>query len=127
ARAEYEAQAGDVKRGAAYYGELINLLDAGKPAPDTSLEDAIELSTVYDAAAPVHRRAGRGDLAADIESRRLEIWRRWDSKLPNNAFVKRQLEAARLAFLQQLDASTQSAGEFTPKPSNSASESRMLQ
>jgi hypothetical protein len=29
-----------------------------------------------------------------LEARRLELWRHWDAKRPNNNFVRRQLEAA---------------------------------
>ncbi len=117
AQAEYESQGEDLKRGATLYADLIGLLNAARSAPDASLEDAVEWSVVYAAAAPAHRRAGRADLAADLESRRLEIWRRWDAKLPNNAFVKRQFEASRLALLPYLDASGRSARDFTFKRS----------
>jgi|HubBroStandDraft_6_1064221.scaffolds.fasta_scaffold195499_3 hypothetical protein len=35
------------------------------------------------------------EVRAELESLRLELWRHWDTKLPNNLFVRRQLEAAR--------------------------------
>jgi hypothetical protein len=31
---------------------------------------------------------------AALERRRLDLWQRWKQKLPNNAFVRQQLEAA---------------------------------
>ena len=45
------------------------------------------------AAAPL---AGGRDQAAPLEAARLELWRQWSRKLPDNPFVGRQLEAARL-------------------------------
>jgi hypothetical protein len=43
--------------------------------------------------AVLYRRIGRPDRAAAFESRRLELWRQWDGKLPNNPFVLRQIAA----------------------------------
>jgi hypothetical protein len=37
---------------------------------------------------------GRISEAATLENNRLELWRHWDGKLPNNPFVQRQLAAA---------------------------------
>jgi serine/threonine protein kinase len=94
AQAEYEA-AGDARRGAALYEELLRLIFAANPKPDTDLEEAVELSNIYTAAAPVYRRAGKADLAAGLEARHLDLWQLWDNRLPNNSFVQRHLESAR--------------------------------
>ena len=96
ALADYEAGSGNMRRAAEIYQELLERVFAANPKPETSLADAVDLSNIYRAAAPLHRRAGQADLAAALEAHRLELWQRWDSKLPNNAFVRRQLEAARL-------------------------------
>jgi tetratricopeptide (TPR) repeat protein/predicted Ser/Thr protein kinase len=94
ARAEYEVHAGNVVHGAALYEELLRLVLASKPKPEANLIDALQLSDIFAAAAPVHRRAGQADLAASLEARRRELWQRWDARLPNNAFIRRQLDAA---------------------------------
>jgi tetratricopeptide (TPR) repeat protein len=96
AQAAYEA-AGDPRRGAALYEELLRLVLAATPKPETNLEDAVELSNIYTAAALVHRRARQVDLAVGLELRRLNLWQLWDNKLPNNPFIQRQLESARRA------------------------------
>lgn len=96
ALADYEAGTGNVRRAAELCQELLKRVFAGGPRPETNLADAVDLSNIYRSAAPLHRRAGQADLAAALEARRLELWQHWDSKLPNNAFVRRQLEAARL-------------------------------
>ena len=97
AQAEYEAASGNLRTGEELYQKLIHLVLESQPQHETILGDAVALSTLYTAAASLHRRAGNTDAAADLEARRLEIWRIWDTKLPNNAFVRHQLEAARRA------------------------------
>jgi hypothetical protein len=66
---------------------------ASKPEPLTDLRDAAKLSRLYEASAGLYRRAGQTVRAESMETRRLELWRHWDRKLPNNAFVRRQLAA----------------------------------
>jgi serine/threonine protein kinase len=94
AQAAYEAAA-DASRGAALYDELLRLVLAATPKPEANLEDAVELSNIYAGAALAHRQAGQIDLAAGLDLRRLNLWQLWDNKLPNNPFVRRQLESAR--------------------------------
>jgi hypothetical protein len=43
------------------------------------------------ALAALLRRVGRTDEAASLDQNRLELWRHWDHKLPNNPFLERQL------------------------------------
>ena len=91
-RAEAELEADrDLLRGIKLYQQLLPRILAAKPEPEASLDDANELSTLYEAMASLHRRAGQVPEAAALEERRLEIWRTWDRKLPNNVFVLRQL------------------------------------
>ena len=99
ALAEYEADGGNSKCAAAIYEELIRLVHASTPKHETVLQDAVALSNIYAAAAPFYREAGKIDGAADVESRRLEIWRQWAVKRPATPFVEHQLEAARVAQL----------------------------
>ena len=94
ALADYEADQGNLAEATAIYGKLICQILAFKPAPDTNLADAVELSRVYAEFAALQRRAHRADLASALESRRLELWQHWDARLPHNDFIRRQLEAA---------------------------------
>ena len=94
ALADYEAGSGNPGRAAAIYQELLDGVLAANPKPETDLSDAVELSSVYRAAVRLFRNAGRTDLAAALDARRLELWQRWNRKSPDNLFVRRQLEAA---------------------------------
>ncbi len=91
ALAEYEA-ASDPRRGAARYEELLRLVAAANPKPESSLDDAVKLSGIYGAAARVYRMDRDAAHARDIEARRLNLWQQWDRRLPSNSFVRRQLE-----------------------------------
>src|SRR5439155_19709584 len=88
AMADYEAD-GDISRGAARYEELLRSVLATNPQPRTSLEEAVELTKIYSAAARIFRRARKIDSAAELQTRLMELWRHWDSKLPNNPLVRR--------------------------------------
>jgi tetratricopeptide (TPR) repeat protein len=94
ALADHEAETGDLQRALQTYEELLRKVLASGPQPQTSLTDAVRLSHVYTAMAHLDRRAGRNDLASALEFRRQELWRHWDSKLPDNSFVRRQVNAA---------------------------------
>ena len=91
ALADHEAETGNIPHALQVYQELLDRIGAAKPEPESSLDDATELSNVYAAMAAVQRRAKRADLAAALNARRLEIWRRWEQKLPGNAYVLRQI------------------------------------
>ena len=91
ALAEYEAGSGDVRRGIGTYELLLGKIMTSKPRPESRLADAANLSNIYAAMGALHRRTGRPDQAAELDARRLELWRHWDRKLPGNSFVRRQL------------------------------------
>jgi tetratricopeptide (TPR) repeat protein len=93
ALAEFEAGTGDVRRGIEIYEELLAKIMASNPKPESNLEDANDLSNIYRALARLYRRMGRPARASGVESRRLELWQHWNRKLPNNAFVRRQIVA----------------------------------
>jgi tetratricopeptide (TPR) repeat protein len=93
ARAEYEAGNGDFQRAMDGYEEILNLTRAANSRPETSLSDALDLSNLYRATAAVHRRAGQVDAALALEARCRDLWQPWARKLPNNAFVRRQIQA----------------------------------
>ena len=96
ALAEYEAGMGDIRRGIEIYQELVHKIMASKPKPESKLDDAFNLSTIHAAMSALYRRSSQREQAAELDARRLELWRQWDRKLPNNSFVRRQLEAKRL-------------------------------
>ena len=93
ALADYEAENGNIPRAAEIYRELLDKTASSKPGPETSLEDALDQSSIYTGMAAVHRRAGQAERGSALEARRLELWRRWERKLPNNPFVLRQIAA----------------------------------
>jgi hypothetical protein len=96
ARADYEAGNGNLPGAIAIYQNLRDQIQATKPNPEVNLFDAVRLSTLFGAEAAVQRRARRADLASPLEARRLDLWRHWERQLPDNSFVRRQLEAAHL-------------------------------
>ena len=96
ALADCEAGNGNVQGAIGIYQKLLEQIQAAKPNPEVNLTDAVRLGNLYRAEAALQRRAGRANLASALEAQNLQLWQHWDSKLPNNAFVRRQLEAARI-------------------------------
>ena len=92
--ADHEADTGNPRHALRIYQELVGKVMATRPKPQDILADAIRLGHVYAAMARLERRSARFGLASALDSSREEIWRRWDAKLPNNGFVRRQLTAA---------------------------------
>lgn len=86
----------DIGRGIEIYQELVRKIMASKPRPESNLADAFNLSNIYAAMSALHHRTSRPEQAAELDARCLELWRHWDRKLPDNSFVRRQLEAKRL-------------------------------
>ena len=91
---DHLAETGQALPAAAAYQELLDKIIAFKPDPQNDLRHASELSLTYGALASLDRRNGHAEDAAILETRRLEIWRHWQSKLPNNPFVLQQIAAA---------------------------------
>jgi tetratricopeptide (TPR) repeat protein len=94
AQAEYEATGGNFTRGALAYEELIGLILKANPPPETNLQNTVELSNLFGAAARVYGLTGRSSVADGMRQRRMDFWQQWAIKLPGNGFVARQLEAA---------------------------------
>jgi serine/threonine protein kinase len=94
ASADWETENGSLNYSVEIYEELLRKVMAAKPQPLTDLRDAPTLSNLYAAMARLFRQTGGISKAESMETQRLELWRHWDSQLPNNAFVRRQLEAA---------------------------------
>jgi tetratricopeptide (TPR) repeat protein len=95
ALADYEAASGNAVKAIGIYQELLSLAVASKPEPELRLNDALNLSNIYRAIAILYRRVGQARLARPFDTRSLELWLRWDQKLPHNSFVRRQIESDR--------------------------------
>jgi tetratricopeptide (TPR) repeat protein/predicted Ser/Thr protein kinase len=93
ASADLEAGLGNLARALEIARKLVEDVLASKPNPEQNLTDASRLSRLYKAVADLSRRAGHPDRAFELEARRLQLWQHWDRKLPNNAFVLRQIAA----------------------------------
>ncbi len=98
ALADYEAHNGDIPAAIGGYEKLLGQIEAWQPQPETSLADAVDMSRLYATVAALRRRAHQTGLASALETRRLELWQHWDRKLPNNAFIRRQLEAVEIIY-----------------------------
>lgn len=91
ALAAYQAGKQQVSLALQTYQQHLEKLLASKPEPDSDLDDATELSSLYQAMSALHRRAGRRHLADELDARQAQIWRVWQRQLPNNPFIHRQL------------------------------------
>jgi serine/threonine protein kinase len=96
ALADHYAETGQLEQALEIYQDLFRKIMASNPDPQNDLLNAAYVSRLHTSLAMLLRRTGRGDKAASLEAGRLELWRNWDRKLPNNPFVHRQLEVARL-------------------------------
>jgi serine/threonine protein kinase len=94
ALADLEVANGNLPEAIKIYEELLNKMDPDESDPQFALEDAVHVSSICESAANAYRRAHRMDRASAMERRRLDLWRRWEQKLPNNPFVRQQREAA---------------------------------
>jgi hypothetical protein len=94
ALADDVAEAGDPHGAVAIYEQLLDKVIAATPAPLTDLRDAPKLSRLYETLALLYRRTGEIPKMRTMAAQRLELWRNWDAKLRNNAFVRRELAAS---------------------------------
>jgi len=97
--AEHLAETGNPERGLAVYEELLKKIFASGPEPEANLQQATALSCIYAQAIRLSKLTGHDTRAAELDSQLLNLWKRWDSKLPNNEFVRRQLDAAKKASI----------------------------
>jgi len=93
--ADYQAAEGNLDRAVALYEQLLGRVMAANPQEFDDLRNAPKLSLLYEKMAGVYRRTGATAKASTMEERRLDLWRRWDKKLPHNTFIRRALEATR--------------------------------
>jgi serine/threonine-protein kinase len=94
ALADHHGETGEGERAAALYQELLEMVLATKPEPGNDLRQAVQLSGVYGSLGAAYRRIGRTEEGEAARAQRLQLWRGWQGKLPQNAFVARQLADA---------------------------------
>jgi tetratricopeptide (TPR) repeat protein len=95
ARADFEAGAGSAGDSIRLYEQLLEAVMAKGPDALTDLRNTPRLSRMYETMAILYRRAGDHGKAAAMDRQRMELWSHWQRTLPQNAYVRRQLEAAR--------------------------------
>jgi hypothetical protein len=61
----------------------------------------VTLSGIYNAATAVHRRVNQTDRAGILATLRLDLWQHWRRKIPENTFIRTQLELAQASFLRE--------------------------
>jgi tetratricopeptide (TPR) repeat protein/predicted Ser/Thr protein kinase len=93
ALADQADETGHPERALAVYRDLLDKAMASKPNPESDLRQANDLSQIYLSLAGLYRRTGENGQAESLDARSQELWRAWDRKLPNNAFVLRRLSA----------------------------------
>ncbi len=93
---DHYAEAGQIEQALETYQELFRKIMASNPDPQNDLLNSVYVSRLHISLATLLRRMGRKDQAEPLEAGRLELWECWNRKLPNNPFVRRQLETARL-------------------------------
>jgi serine/threonine protein kinase len=93
ARGEFEADGGDTAAAVATYRETLDKVLASRPDVEHDLRVTNDVSRVYLAFARALDRMGKHEESRALNDQRLNLWRVWDRKLPNNQFVRRQLDA----------------------------------
>jgi serine/threonine protein kinase len=93
ARADDYAASGQPGAAAETYRGLLAKTKASNRDPKDDLRNALFMSDIYASLGRIPRQDARAQEAT--HSARLAIWQNWDRKLPNNAFVQRQLASAR--------------------------------
>jgi tetratricopeptide (TPR) repeat protein len=95
ALADHYADTGQTGAAIRTYEDLRRKVQLSDPQPRTDLRHANGISRIYRDLGRLYLRAGLSAEARALEERRIELWQYWDRNLSNNAFVRRQLSAAR--------------------------------
>jgi serine/threonine-protein kinase len=95
ASGDHLSETGQPRQALKVYEDLLAEVTASKPDARNDLRHALAFSQIYGSIAVLYRRAGQRDRGNELAALRLDLWRHWDHKLPNNGFVRRQLESAR--------------------------------
>ncbi len=94
AQADAEAADGSPQKAVALYEHLMQAVIAGDSAASVDFRNAPAMSSLYEAMSKAYHRAGNTVLERDAAERRIRLWREWDQKLPENAYIRSQLAAA---------------------------------
>jgi len=91
ALADHYAETGEPNQAIEAYRDLRGRIMKSNPDLQNDLLNAAQISRLDSVLATLLRRVGRTDEAGSLDQNRLELWRHWDRKLPNNPFVQRQI------------------------------------
>jgi hypothetical protein len=91
---DYQAEAGDPRQALTAYEQLLEKVMVSKPDALSDLRDTPKLSSIYAALASLYLRVGEASKAEGMQAKRTELWRHWQQALPQNSYVRNQLEAA---------------------------------
>jgi serine/threonine protein kinase len=92
ARGDFEADGGDTAAAVATYRETLDKVLASRPDVEHDFQMANAVGRLYLAFARSLKRLGEDAASRALDDQRLNLWRAWDRKLPNNQFVRRQLD-----------------------------------
>ena len=98
ALADQKAAAGDTRLALQMYQQLLDKVMATNPDAPGDLRDTPRISRIYATLADLYRRTGDPGSAQAMHARQVELWRQWQQKLPQNNFIRRQLEATGTAL-----------------------------
>jgi tRNA A-37 threonylcarbamoyl transferase component Bud32 len=91
ALADDEAAVGHTARAIEIDRDVLSKIMTGRLNPATDLRHADGMSGIYRSLAGLCRSAHQVADAESYDVLRLEIWRAWDQKLPNNSYIQRRL------------------------------------
>jgi tetratricopeptide (TPR) repeat protein/predicted Ser/Thr protein kinase len=94
ALAEYDAATGKLPHAVELYESLLQLRLTAGEKPESVLSDAVEFSRLCARLASLEDDLHRANAALGYRSKRLDLWRRWEARVPNNSYVHRQLVEA---------------------------------
>ena len=90
---DYYADTGHLQDAIQTDRELLEKVMSSNPAPDLDLRDANSISVIEAALSELEKKAGHTEAAAALDRSRRELWQHWNTALPNNSSVLRQLAA----------------------------------
>jgi hypothetical protein len=91
ALADHYAETGEPNQAIEAYRDLRGRIMKSNPDLQNDLLNAAQIWRLDGALSALLRRLGRTDEAGSLDQNRLDLWRLWDRKLPNNPFVQRQI------------------------------------
>lgn len=92
---DYHAEMGQSKLAAEVYEDLLQKVMAAKPDPERDLRHAAGVASIFGTLGGLRQRNGDAGKGKELLARRLQLWEHWNKKLPNNAYVLRQLDSVR--------------------------------